>query len=71
MQITENALLRELAQAHTTPPINAAEKEELLLARQILADIHSHHEHKLPQNTKDNSAIINGLKVVFSVKINV
>jgi len=58
----ENALLRELAQAHTTPPINAAEKEELLLARQILADIHSHHEHKLPQNTKDNSAIINGLK---------
>jgi len=58
----ENALLREMKETMTAPPLNAAEREELQVACELLRDIHEHHERTQPQSTIDYGAMVQDLQ---------
>ncbi len=59
----ENALLRERQeQAAATTRLNAQEREELNVARELLRDINAHHERTQPQSTVDYSGMVQDLK---------
>ena len=63
----ENALLRERQdQLATAKRLDAQERDELNVARELLRDISAHHERTQPQSTVDYSAMVQDLKATIA-----